>query len=652
MSPRLILSSAILMTALAGLAAAAAPPAPRGQETAVRRTFMAAMERVRSNLPDQPDSTALQAYPLYGYLVAARLRRDLIADPGTTLDGNIDEFLRAHAHEPVARPLRNEWLASLAKRARWDWFLPRAAAAADPLLVCDRLAGRLATGDTAGLAAAALARWVLPQRAPPECDPVFAWLKASGILTPDLVESRVRAALAVGNPLLAREFARDLPADRAAPLMLWAQLLEEPKAALAAVADAPSQSLPAAAIEAGFERLSRRDSTAAFAVLPRLLARPASTPALRAELLRSAALGAAYDRDPRALAAFDDVPPEMIDDRVAEWRVRAALWRGDYEHALAWIEQLPAGLAALPRWRYWYARAVEATAGRAAAQPLYAELAGMRDFYGYLAADRLHRRLQLNARPSPNHPAVQRALAARAGIVRAHELFACAMWDEATAEWTASLSGADPALQVQAAHLAARWGWYTAAITTLARSGEWDDLRLRYPRPYRAAIAAAHRFAQLPADWILAVMRQESLFREDAVSPADARGLMQMQPATAAAVARRWHQRAPTPDGLFEPTIAAKLGAAYLRELLDRFGGRLALGLAAYNAGPAAVARWLPDEPIDADVWIENIPYGETRAYVEHIVEHIVAYAWTRGAPPPRLSRLLPRIEPRTNATP
>jgi soluble lytic murein transglycosylase len=84
--------------------------------------------------------------------------------------------------------------------------------------------------------------------------------------------------------------------------------------------------------------------------------------------------------------------------------------------------------------------------------------------------------------------------------------------------------------------------------------------------------------------------------------------------------------------------------------LLDRYGGQLDLGLAAYNAGPVPVARWLPPKPMDADVWIENIPYSETRAYVQHIVEHIIAFAYVSGTEPPRLDALLPRIAPPTAA--
>jgi soluble lytic murein transglycosylase len=72
----------------------------------------------------------------------------------------------------------------------------------------------------------------------------------------------------------------------------------------------------------------------------------------------------------------------------------------------------------------------------------------------------------------------------------------------------------------------------------------------------------------------------------------------------------------------------------------------LTLTLAAYNAGPAAVARWLPPKPMDPQIWMENIPYNETRGYVQHVLEHIVAFASVRGAAAPRLEVLMSEVEP------
>jgi soluble lytic murein transglycosylase len=626
--------------------AAGGPPATVADPDGARQEYVAAMQRVRLNLPETPDSSALEAYAIHDYLVAARFRRDLIKKPDEGLDTAIDVFLQARAGQPVTRGLRRDWLASLAQRRRWDWFLPRSADVADPPLACDRLEGRLATGDTEGLATAVLARWSLPQKPPAECNEVFAWLRQQNVVTPTLAENRVRAALAADNPRLAREFAADVPVARTAALLQWSDLLEAPKTALTVLATHAALPVEPDAFAAGFEKLAHADAAAALNLLPMLLAREGLTPALQARLKRAAALGAAYDHDPRAVAAFDGLSPDAVDSQVEEWRVRAALWMGDYDRALRQIEHMPSSLATQPRWRYWRARAVAAVVGADAAAPLFDEIAGLRDYYGYLAADRLHRRYSLNARPSLNDIKTQAAIAAEPGLIRAHELFDCDMADDAAVEWTAVLGGAEAAVKVQAAHLAARWGWYAESITTLAQAGEWDDVPLRYPRPYPEDVAGASELAGVPADWILGVMRQESLYRKDAVSRADARGLMQMLPATAGAVARRWHLPSPRKDALFDPSVAIPLGAAYLRELLNRYAGRLDMSLAAYNAGAATVARWLPPKSMDADIWIENIPYTETRGYVQHIFEHIVALAYVSGAEPPHLDALMPAVEP------
>ena len=630
-----------------------APPAVSAENSpaaadlqTTRQAFVAAMQRIRLHLPDTPDSPALEAYVIHDYLLAARFRRDLVQKPDEELDTAIDTFLQAHANQPVTRGLRRDWLVSLAQRRRWDWFLPRSVDATDALVVCDRFQGRLATGDTEGLGAAVLARWSLPQKQPTECNEPFAWLKQQNLETAPVAEAKVRAALTADNPRLAREFVSDVPIALAPALLQWSDLLEAPKSALTVFLTHPSLPVEPEALIAGFEKLAHIDSAGASSMLPSLLARPGLTSALQSRAQRAAALGVAYDHDPRALSAFDSLPADAVDAPVEEWRVRAALWAGDYRKALGWIEHMPASLASQPRWRYWRARAIEATSGPEAAAQLFGELSGLRDYYGYLAADRVHRHYSLNVRPSPDDPKAQAALSAEPGLIRAHELFACDMTDEAAAEWTIVLGSTDPATKVQAAHLAARWGWYAESIAMLAQAAEWDDVRLRYPRPYPDAVAEASKVAGVPADWILGVMRQESLYRQDAVSRADARGLMQMLPSTATAVARRWHLAAPGRETLFDPPVAVTLGAAYLRELLDRYAGQLSLSLAAYNAGSASVARWLPAKSLDADVWIENIPYTETRAYVQHILEHIVAFASVRDAEPPRLDTLLPPVEP------
>jgi len=620
---------------------------------AVRDLFLQALQQAQQAAPGTDDTAqdpaALQAYVLYDYLIAARLQRALQVAPEPQLDSRIDAFVRAHAGQPVVHDLSHDWLVSLAARGRWDWFLPRASAVSDPLLLCQRLNGQLTVGEVTGTAAApweaaALALWGQPQQQPSACDAVFERLQQQGLLTPARVEARVRASLSANNVALALQLAAGLPKQQAAPLLQWARLLQSPASTLRSLVKQPHTPVEALALQAGFHRLALRDSAAAAALLPGLSARPAMTRLLRGELRRDAALGLAYDHDPAALALFKSLPASLADEQVQQWRVRAALWSAHWPEALKWLSAMPPALAKQPRWQYWRARASEQVLGAASAAPLYAALADSRDYYGYLAADRLHRGYDLQYRPSVDDTALQAALAQRPGLLRAHELLACDLYDDAVAEWATALAGSAPAVKVQAARLAASWGWYAQSIAMLASAGEWDDVRLRYPRPYTPQVSAAAELVGLPPDWILAVMRQESLFRSDAVSRANARGLMQLLPSTAHQIAQRWQ---PSLEGttLFDPATAVTLGAAHLRELLDRFQGQLALALAAYNAGSQSLSRWLPTAPMSADIWIENIPYDETRGYVQHILEHIVAYAFTRNATPPQLATLLPPVQ-------
>jgi soluble lytic murein transglycosylase len=625
-----------------------------------RTVFRAALSSVGHAGPLSTDSPALRAYAIYPYLVAARLQAALSGAPATGVDSQLDAqiaaFLQQHHGEPVTRALAHEWLQSLAMRQQWTTYLTQigdfVGAADDPVLNCDTLRARVATAPIGAqssdseLAFAALTTWGQPQQQPTACDGAFDWLQQQGLLTPERVEARARAALTAGNAGLGLKLAAQLPAALAPPLLEWVRLLQRPRASLEALVQLPTTAVEPEALAAGMERLALSDSAAAEAVLPTLLMRPDITPELAGRLRRSVALGLAYDHSPGASTALQAVPETARNDTVREWGARIALWTGAWPQVLSWLDQLSPTSAAEPRWRYWRARALEVVAGETTAAPLLSALAGSRDYYGYLAADRVQRPYDLQAHPTPANSGVLSELAALPGLIRAHELFACGLTDAAELEWGTSLLGTTSVQRIQAARLAEDWGWYAQAIAQLARADDLDDVALRYPRPYADLLERANTLTDVPTDWLLAVMRQESLFRPDAVSRANARGLMQLLPITAAALAQRWHITLKGADSLFDPATAVTLGAAHLRELLNQYDGALPLALAAYNAGAAPVARWRPAQSMDADVWIENIAYGETRNYVERILEHIVAFTWVRGASPPRLSSLLPAVGP------
>ncbi len=137
----------------------------------------------------------------------------------------------------------------------------------------------------------------------------------------------------------------------------------------------------------------------------------------------------------------------------------------------------------------------------------------------------------------------------------------------------------------------------------------------------------------------LGLIRQESSFDVGAASPVGARGLMQLMPLTAQAIAKRVGEQTSLIALTTDAAHNMRLGTAYLRDTLDRFDGSLPLALAAYNAGPNRVLEWLAanGDPRKGEVdmvdWIELIPFSETRNYVQRVLENVVIYRAKRGEP-------------------
>lgn len=156
----------------------------------------------------------------------------------------------------------------------------------------------------------------------------------------------------------------------------------------------------------------------------------------------------------------------------------------------------------------------------------------------------------------------------------------------------------------------------------------WDCV---YPRPYSDLVTRAERELLLPRGVLWAVMRQESGFRAAVRSPVGAVGLLQLMPTTAERVAAELSEKVEV-QSLTHAHTSVRLGARYLRKLLDTFDGNLPLALAAYNAGPHAVSRWLASgDKLPLDLFVARIPYEETRGYVARVLANAARYAYLEG---------------------
>ncbi len=149
-----------------------------------------------------------------------------------------------------------------------------------------------------------------------------------------------------------------------------------------------------------------------------------------------------------------------------------------------------------------------------------------------------------------------------------------------------------------------------------------------FPRRYSQLIAAYSRKQSVDPCLVHALIREESFFRADSISPAKAHGLMQLLQGTARQIARNGDRKLKVQD-LYDPEINIRLGLAYLKTLLDKYDGRLYLALAAYNAGDHRVDQWLRDFPgTGEEEFIEMIPFTETRTYVKNILRNYFFYRY------------------------
>jgi soluble lytic murein transglycosylase len=637
-----------LLLALAGGAVFGAEVDLAAQRTA----FASALALTRAGVAQNAEIEALQAYPLYPYLQAARLQRQVADAPDPLVDQQVMAFLDANAGSLWTRELRRFWLGSLADRAAWETFLRYYDdSVADAALRCQQLAARLQTipegASPDAFRESALARWLSPDDQPAQCNGVFGWLKEQGALTDDLVEQRARLALKYGRAKLAKSLAAPLPEERAQPLLRWAALIATPKPELEKLIGKPDTPVEDDAVFDAFQRLARADGADALEVY-RKLAQTRHVPKQRRhEFLRVLATGLALDRQPEAIEYYDDLPDKALEERDFEWRLRAGLWNGEWKRTLKWLEHSPETIRSQSRWRYWRARALDETGKDEAARKIYEELVQENGYHSVLAMQRLDRAFTPHHRPYADNPEVQMRLSQIPALQRAREASAVGEYAWIGAEWKSGIEGLSAEQRLQAAKLAGSWGMLEQAVTATAAQQQFDDLELLYPRPYEREIAEGAALSGLPPELIRSVMRQESLYRPDAVSSANAIGLLQLLPGAARDTAKRWSMPTPTPEDLKKPHINVPLGSAHLREATDDFGGRVIFALCAYNAGPRPLRKWLPNEPRDAEIWIENIPYNETRTYVQRILWNMVVYRWrATGEPQTVATHLAPVIRP------
>jgi soluble lytic murein transglycosylase len=599
----------------------------------------------------EPYLDTLADYPLLPDLRAAWLRASL--GPGT--DTELAGFLQRYPDLGFSADLRVQWARSLAARGDWVAYLQVhdrwLRDSADTGLECLALRARRATGDLATVRRRGVELWLSPYSQPRECDPVFEFLAEDGLLSDARRRERIALALDAGQTRLARFLARPLGKEDQQLVDRWTRVRSAPDRELSRSTQFSDTAADRRLISYGFHRLARLDPERARALWPTYDTFGFS-PARRLDIERAFALNYARRDLPGALTVLEAQAAVDDDPLIGQWRTRLAIRALNWRRALDAIATLAPDASAETNWDFWRARALSELGQPEQAAAIFEALADERGYYSFLSADHLDRTYRWSDEPATPDESIIATLAERSEFVRARELFMTGLYSRGRREWSRALSSLTREERAQASLLAQRWGWHSRAIATAAGTGLIDDLALRYPLPWRDAFERLSLEARVDPTLAYGVARSESLFMPDVASAAGAIGLMQLMPATGRETARQARIPYRGSHSLTDPETNIALGTRYLGQMLVRFDNHPALAAAAYNAGPDRVERWLPDNAsLPADVWIDTIPFRETRRYVRRVLASDTVFDWRLNAQPRRLSERLPPVQPRRGGT-
>ena len=600
--------------------------APVFAQTMEQSLYREGYDAVRANDQErfQQIRARLNHYPLLPYLDYYQLA----FRPGAADYNDVTRFIRQHGDTPQSNRLERSYLTYLAQSQQWSQFLrfyPAKPNSSD--LLCMHYQARYYTGHKSEALQEAGKLWLTGQSRPDACDPLFQLWQQAGLRTQDKIWQRMNLAFEAQNPNLIRHLGAQLGGSLKPYGDQMIALFDQPARAMnpASFSTAPpSRQL----LSLGLARYANEQPEPALRQLGEMKRRFGLNQAEVARVERAAARRLLLDRSLAQRNWLDATLVRMKDAELVELRARLAIWEQDWRGLEGWVKRMPMALQKEDRWRYWLARSLEVQGRQKPARELYLETANLRGFYGFMAAQRTGVPYRIkNQSVGHKVPDWRTASSRWPFLVRVRELLAMNEITAARSEWIHNMDRNPVAQRLEFGHIALNQGWHELAILSSIRAEAWDAIDLRFPLPLKRTFSQMAQERTMNTSLLYAISRQESALYPLAQSPVGARGLMQLMPATAKETAAKLGVPYRNEQQLFDPAMNIRLGSAYLKRLLDVYDGNRILAAAAYNAGPGRVKRWRDqstNKPMD--VWVESIPYRETRNYVQNVLSFDLIY--------------------------
>lgn len=594
-------------------------------QTADQTLYRQAYDAVRAN--DQARFQQIRArlthYPLLPYLDYYQLA----FRPGAADYNDVTRFIRQHGDTPQSNRLERSYLTYLAQSQQWSQFLrfyPAKPSSTD--LLCMHYQALYYTGKPKEALQGAGKIWMSGQSRPDACSPLFQLWQASGQRTQQKIWQRMTLAFEAENPNLIRHLGATLGSGLQSYGDQMVTLFEQPAKAMnpAYFSNNPySRKL----LSLGLTRYANQEPESVLRQLALFRSRFGLTPAEVKLVERAIARRLLLDRSIAQRSWVDSTVKKLADPDITELRARLAIWEQDWRGLSGWVKMMPMARQKEDRWRYWMARSLEVQGQQKPARDLYLETANLRGFYGFMAAQRTGVPYRMKNQSVKHVPDWRTASQRWPFLLRVRELLSMNEIAAARSEWIHNMDRNPVAQRIEFGHIALNQGWHELAILASIRAEAWDALDLRFPLPLKRTFSQMAQERTMNTSLLYAISRQESALYPLAQSPVGARGLMQLMPATAKETAGKLGVPYRNEQQLFDPAMNIRLGSAYLKRLLDVYDGNRILAAAAYNAGPGRVKRWRDqsdNKPMD--VWVESIPYKETRNYVQNVLSFDLIY--------------------------
>ncbi|AVP96242.1 hypothetical protein C7S18_03115 [Ahniella affigens] len=474
-----------------------------------------------------------------------------------------------------------------------------------------------------------VAIWDTPNSLPDSCNPLISYADSLKAIGPKEVQSRIEKAFLHGQAQLGVYLAQRLGKTEQIAYQHAHDLLHAPSKQRRSLKTWPDDAPHREAISLAIARLAKRDQAWAITLWREANSRFKFESAQSARMLDPIALYRANDYASDASTWLGLIEVGQDSSMTREWRVREALARDDILAADQALARLDATQQQDPRWRYWRAVIDERLKRTDTAQAAFRALADSPTFFGFLAADHLALPYNLCLREPPTPEAAATLVQAIPGIQRALALYQLDHHRWAAREWDFVLPTLTEAEKVAASVQAQAIGWFDRAPFALTKPEEMRFYSLRFPNAYLPSIVSWSKQAQIRPSFAAGVMRAESALVVDAVSGANAYGLMQLLPSTGKRIAKLEGVPFTSNQRLFDPDFNIRLGTRYLNELLNKQSLSEYAVLAAYNAGPSRMALWQTQRgQLPVDVFIETIPFKETREYIARVLSFDLIYDW------------------------